>query len=428
MKGKIRTMKLKTAILAVACAIGGGVSAAAISDVQTSVIPGEWTSSFSAAKKYAEDNGVPLFILWSNPGCAHCNSVKASCNQSDFVSWRKERKYIMVISEGDGSAKSFIKSLKGNLTGKYPYMGVYWPAGNVSYKFNGYPYNAIWSTGSTTQAKIMNCVDSKLAAWINGGGDPGQGTGVDPTPTPTPTPAPTDLSAWNKARFLYGSYYTADGALAGRVLVTASKANARNIAKIKASVMGLDGRAKSFSQKSVTVGGTTSGTLSGSAGTYEFSISGSSISGTLTRDGVAYEVKPVKTGGALADGTLKFTLVDYPEACEGNPLINGTDYLPLGQPFTSRLSVWSFARKGSLRYSSNAAAFVMSATDNPSGLKLSYKSSNGYFKGTFTVYAVRNVKYVKRYTAQVKGFMIGDSGEGVATIRNVGTFMCTIGR
>ena len=428
MKGKNTTMKLKSAILAVACAIGGGVSAASISDVQSNVVPGEWTSSFSAAKKYAEDNGVPLFILWSNPGCAHCNSVKASCNQSDFVSWRKERKYIMVISEGDGAAKSFIKSLKGNLTGKYPYMGVYWPAGGVSDKFNGYPYNSIWSTGATTQAKIMNRVDARLAAWISGGGDAGEGTEVTPTPTPTPTPAPTDLSQWKKARFLYGSYYTADGALAGRVLVTAGKVNARNVAKIKASVMGLDGRTKSFSQKSFTVGGTTSGTLSGSAGTYEFSISGSSVSGTLTRDGVAYEVRPVKTGGTLADGTLKFTLVDYPENCEGNPLINGTDYLPLDQPFTSRLSVWSFARKGSLRYSSNAAAFVMSATDNPSGLKLSHKSSNGYFKGTFTVYAVRNVKYVKRYTAQVKGFMIGDSGEGVATIRNVGTFSCTISR
>ena len=419
-------MKLKTAILSVVCAIGGIASAAAISDVRTDVIPGEWTSSFSAARTYAEDNGVPMFILWSNPGCAHCNSVKAACNESDFVSWRKARKYIMVISEGDGAAKSFVKSLKGNLTGKFPYMGVYWPAGNVSYKFNGYPYNAIWSTGATTQAKIMNCVDSKLAAWISGGGDAGEGTEVKPTPTPAPAPA--DLSVWKKARFLYGSYYTADGKLAGRVLVTAGKVNAKGVSKIKASVMGLDGRSKSLSQKAFTVAGTTSGTLSGSAGSFAFSITGSAISGTLTRDGVAYTVKPLKTGGALTDGTLVFHLGDFPGSVGGYEVIDGAKYLPTAQRFTSASSVWKFARKGTLKYNSQNATFVMSATDNPSGLKLSYKSANGYFKGSFTVYAVRNVKYVKRYTAKVTGFMVGDSGEGVVTINKVGTFACTISR
>ena len=428
MKGTSKKMKLKTAILSVVCAIGGIAMAAAIGDVRTNVVPGEWTSSFAAAKAYAEDNGVPMFILWSNPGCAHCNSVKAACNQADIVAWRKARKYIMVISEGDGAAKSFVKSLKGSLTGKFPYMGVYWPAGNVSDKFNGYPYNAIWTSGSTTQAKIMNRVDARLAAWISGGGDAGEGTEVTPTPTPPPTPAPADLSVWKKARFLYGSYYTADGKLAGRVLVTAGTVNAKGVAKIKASVMGLDGRSKSLSQKAFTVAGTTSGTLSGSAGSFAFSITGSSISGTLTRDGVAYEVRPLKTGGALTDGTFVFHLGDFPGTVGGYEVIDGEKYLPTAQQFTSAASVWKFARKGTLRYNSKSAAFVMSETDNPSGLKLSYKSANGYFKGSFTVYAVRNVKYIRRYTATVTGFMVGDSGEGVVTIRNVGTFDCTISR
>ena len=423
-------MKLKNVVLSALCAIStiGGAMAASINDVQTNVIPGEWTSSFSAAKKYAEDNGVPLFILWSNPGCAHCNAVKTACNQADFVNWRKARKYIMVVSEGDGSAKSFVKSLKGSLTGKFPYMGIYWPAGNVSYKFNGYPYNAIWSTGSTTQAKIMNCVDSKLAAWISGGGDAGGGTEVTPTPTPTSAPTPADLSAWKKSRNLLGSYYTSEGVLAGRVLLVAGKVNAKGISRIKASVMGVDGRSKSFGQKSFTVAGTTKGTLSGSVGTYAFVINGSSISGTLTRDGVTYTVKSVKTGGSLADGTFTFKLADYPEKCEGYSLIHGTSYLPLSQSFTSRSSTWSFARKGTLRYVMKSGDFVMSASDNPSGLKLSYKYTNGYFKGAFTVYAMRNEKSIKRYSAKVTGFMVGNSGEGVVTINKVGTFSCTISR
>ena len=70
----------------------------------------------------------------------------------------------------------------------------------------------------------------------------------------------------------------------------------------------------------------------------------------------------------------------------------------------------------------------MSETNNPSGLRLTYKKSNGYFKGSFTVYAQRSGTLAKRYTAQVTGFMVGDSGEGQVTIRNVGTYRCTISR
>ena len=143
---------------------------------------------------------------------------------------------------------------------------------------------------------------------------------------------------------------------------------------------------------------------------------------------MAYYVKPVKTGGTLSDGAFTFKLIDYPEKCEGYPLIHGASYLPISQSFTSRSSKWSFARRGALRYVTKSGDFVMSATDNPSGLKLSYRSTNGYFKGTFTVYAARNGKYVKRYSAKVSGFMVGNSGEGVVTINKVGTFSCTITR
>ena len=416
-------MKMKQVALSLACAVGlaGGVSAASIAEVTTDVVPGEWTSSFAAAKSYAENNGVPLFILWSNPGCAHCNSVKAACNQADFVNWRKTRKYIMVISEGDGKAKSFIKSLNGNLTGKFPYMGVYWPAGGVSYKFNGYPYNAIWRTGSTTQAKIMNCVDSKLAAWISSGGQSGEGQSV------TPPPAPKIGPEWNKARTLYGSYYTSEGTLAGRIYLSAGKVSKKGTAKIKGAVMGFDGKNKSFSQRSFTVDSTTSGTLTGAIGSYAFSIKGNEISGTVTVGGVAYEVKPLRTGGTLEDGTLTFALTDYPTECQGYAVFD--EYLPFSQTFGTKSSKWTFSRaRATLRYNSKLDDFVMAASENPSGLKLTYRSANGYFKGTFSVYAQRTKTSSKRYSAKVTGFMVGDSGEGSVTIKNVGTYGCTISR
>ena len=140
----------------------------------------------------------------------------------------------------------------------------------------------------------------------------------------------------------------------------------------------------------------------------------------MRKAGVEYKVyKNTMTGRACE-------LAGYPEKCEGYPLIHGTKYLPFSQSFTSRSSTWSFARKGTLRYVMKSGDFVMSASDNPSGLKLSYKYTNGYFKGAFTVYALRNEKYIKRYSAKVSGFMVGNSGEGVVTINKVGTFSCTI--
>ena len=178
----------------------------------------------------------------------------------------------------------------------------------------------------------------------------------------------------------------------------------------------------------MTADRTTTGTVSGTAGSYAFSITGSQISGTVTSNGVAYDVRPRATGGNIADGTLVFSLEDYPTVCQTYPVIDGTDYLPIEQPFSVRSMRWSFDRKGTLRYNRRSGEFEMSETDNPSGLRLTYKKANGYFKGSFTVYAERNGTVVKRYTAQVMGFMVGDSGEGVVTINKVGTFACTISR
>ena len=425
-------MQLKSIRLSLVCMIGltGTMFAASsgIEYVRTDVIPGEWTSNYSAARKYAEDNGVPMFIIWSNPGCAHCKKVKAACNESDFVQWRKERKYILVVSEGEYAVKSFIKSLKGGLSGKYPFMGIYWPKGGVSEKFNGYPYNNIWSTGATIQAKIMNRVDARLAAWINGNFDPGSGTsdsGTTPTPTPTPS-VPTPGAEWKRARTLVGSYFTSDGLVVGRIVMKAGRMNNKGVAKIKVSVTDTTGKSKNSSQKTFTADATTKGTISGAFGTYAFSITGNNISGTLTVNGKSYEVKPLATGGAIADGTLTFSLLEYPESCQGNDVIDGEKYLPLDQKFTTKSSRWSFARKGMLRYDRKTGKFAMSNTDNPSGLKLSYKTSNGFFKGTFTIYAQRSATTSRQYKATVTGFMVGGSGAGVATVRNVGSYSCTI--
>lgn len=378
------------------------------------IVPGEWNSNFAAALSYAEKNGTPLLILWSNPGCAQCNKMKTACNTGTFVSWRREKQIVMVISEGDRSSKSFAK----NSSGKYPYMRLYWPAGGVDSRFTGRS-TTIPASGSTLEAQLINYLNSLLKNWTpgtsyEGGDDPEE---EDDTPG----------DEWKRARKIFGSINDDAGNVAGRLIVSAGKLNAKKgIAKVKVQIQDLNGKLKTLGSKDFKVKGTTTGNVSSIIGNAKISIKGSTLSGTVVYYDVSYEVSSRKTGGSIDDGTLYFMLKDPPEACQGNPVIAGTDYLPVPQSFVSKNSKWTFTRKGSLRYDSRNKVFVMSATDNPSGLKLSYTSSTGYFKGTFTVYTRRGERTIKRYAATVGGFMRAGAGYGQVTIRNAGVYECVI--
>ena len=60
------------------------------------------------------------------------------------------------------------------------------------------------------------------------------------------------------------------------------------------------------------------------------------------------------------------------------------------------------------------------AKENPSGLKLSYKSKDGSFSGSFKVYSEVNGK-PKPTSVSVKGVLINGVGYGIATIKKVGS-------
>ena len=377
------------------------------------IVPGEWNTNFTAAKAYAEQNRIPLLILWSNAGCSQCNKMKTACNTSTFVDWRRKKQIVLVISENDASSKSFAK----NGSGKFPYMRLYWPAGSVDVRFTGRS-SSIPASGSTLQGQLINYLDSLLRNWkpgtsYEGGDDPEE---VDDTPG----------DEWKRARKLYGSVSDEAGNVAGRLVVTAGKMNKKGTARVKVQLLDLNGKLKTLGWKNLEAKRITTGTVSSAVGNAAISISGSTLSGSVTYNGEFYEISSLNTGGAVADGVLYFLLNDPPTVCQGNPVIGGTEYLPVPQSFKSANSKWTFARKGTLRYDNRSQGFVMSAMDNPSGLKLSYSSSTGYFKGSFTVYASRGQRQIRRYAASVGGFMRNGSGYGQVTIRGVGVYDCLI--
>lgn len=104
------------------------------------------------------------------------------------------------------------------------------------------------------------------------------------------------------------------------------------------------------------------------------------------------------------------------------PLYGGvtalTALLPLSEPVTAGFR-WTLAKAGKV-----AADGTVSGT-NPSGLKLTYASGSGLFKGAFTVYYPVNGRLVKT-KAVVTGAAVNGAGYGAAVINKAASLPAAI--
>ena len=97
-------------------------------------------------------------------------------------------------------------------------------------------------------------------------------------------------------------------------------------------------------------------------------------------------------------------------------------FLPWEVPFKTG-SKWAFPAAGSVKYDKEEDDYVDSKdSSNPSGLKLTYVSKAGTFKGSFKIYAVDASGRLKKYTANVSGVVVGNQGYGTATVKGVGSW------
>ena len=91
---KIRIGELiaRTLVCASVCIFGLTSTAAEFNKVVYSdsgdVVPGEMTSQFAKAKTFADDNNIPLVVMWVNPGCGFCENFERSCREDEAVARR----------------------------------------------------------------------------------------------------------------------------------------------------------------------------------------------------------------------------------------------------------------------------------------------------------------------------------------------------
>ena len=123
-------------------------------------------------------------------------------------------------------------------------------------------------------------------------------------------------------------------------------------------------------------------------------------------------------------------LADIPSAIDE---IDGHKLLPDGESVTASGKKWAVAdgaKAAKVAYKKGEGLSITpgkkgAGIANASGLKLTYKSKDGSFTGSFTVYAIEKDK-LKKHKATVSGVLINGVGYGTATIKKLGSWAITI--
>lgn len=474
-------MKIKSMVLFVGALLAAAVLRAGVVDGLSSgpVVPGEWNSNFSACKSYAEANGYPMLVFWSSPGCAKCNKMVTAVNSSTFVAWRQARRIVLAFSEGDSTVKSFTK----NSSGEYPYMRIYWPAGNVDYRFSGRS-STIPASGTTLADQLINLLDSYLGAWD------GKGKAVSPTPAPVtpsqtttggkdsvkPSPAPvtpsqtTYMSLWSKARTILGIYETDEFSPAGVVTVKCGKANKSGVASVSMTIKKFDGKTINCGTIKLNL----ASNKCGDAGWcvefkngYSLSLDddgfgGLDFSGTGVGDDSYGSGLPI--GGAINSAYYYDFFVDasYSEVCDaisekvpggfalGEQVVRPLwlyDYDDVGGPMSFSVvgNKFDFGKPVTPKFTTKLGDTLNYNDDddlNLAGVRLSYNPKTGIFKGSFNIYGdarccmdypetTRSKPQLKKFSVAVNGVFINfrdgilteERGGGIAVCKKLGLVM-----
>lgn len=156
---------------------------------------GKWSSGFSAVKKYAEDNDVPLIAVWSNGDvCGHCVNFEKSISQSDFTKWMASSGCVFWFGCSSDTSKDdklqgtgFTWTRNGKLT-TYPFCRVYWKSGKVDTCKSGSDWTGGTAKGGATFVKKLKNLLKNFK--------PGTTT-TTTTPTPEPETPTTGTTCEN---------------------------------------------------------------------------------------------------------------------------------------------------------------------------------------------------------------------------------------
>lgn len=142
----------------------GGGDYVPINASSGAVVPGEWNSSISAGKEYADANHVPMLAIYGSRFCGHCQAMQTACNTDEFTKWAAKKKIVMVFSE-NSETKNFCKPSD---SAYLPFVSIYWLKGDgtlIKDNFTGMMGYMPSSEGATIAAQLINSCEMYIGAY-----------------------------------------------------------------------------------------------------------------------------------------------------------------------------------------------------------------------------------------------------------------------
>ena len=371
---------------------------------------------------------IPSNVEWIGPGvfAGCCGMTRITVPQS----WRKVKVYYYLSSDGyideddDGLAR-YVWSEKGLDLRNHPGLG---ELSLKSYLFvqrydsaDGYEGEELY--GPCYDLKSVDAEDAWLKSIKITYRDVRGRSSGDKVTIP---------AAWQKARTLCGVAMRALG-VQGVFEMKCGKASKQGIAKVSATLTGLDGKRKAYKAVKVDVIGET---VTVNLGGLIVTIDGETFEGS---DGLAggLTVQSAKVGGIWSKETATVS-VDMSDLS----MFAGTvlsDFLPDGEAAAIVRGKWKFAKAASVKwakpvpgaptpaiYDAESGKGLVVDTSrgktNLSGLKLSYMSKKGTFKGSFKVHALEGTgkaRRLKKHKVNVNGVVVEGVGYGIAQTVNL---------
>ena len=301
------------------------------------------------------------------------------------------------------------------------------------FPFDGHFYDSIMISADGTQIEI----------WVDGGlfimrGKLSEIGGGDSSPSSSSASSSSSSSAWQNARAIKGVATGSSGVL-GIFELKCGKEGKNGIAKVSASLTGLDGKRKIFRTQDVAVSNGT-GVVSwpqSNGDALRVTISEEEFSGS----GGGMSVRSAAIGGISNWNVLTFSVENVSLSVPaGYKLLDGDSLFSWsGEPvYVDRTTGrWSCRKPVVAKYvqyregmprpvcctvepSEYYLNVACDCTDgNRIGLALNYTPWQGLFRGSFKAYAVREdgKKGFKSYRVNVSGIVVDGRGYGQATCK-----------
>ena len=240
----------------------------------------------------------------------------------------------------------------------------------------------------------------------------------------------TVLEAWKKARTLRGVVTRALPSprdVQGVFDLKCGKANKQGVAKVSATLTGLDGKKRPYKAQNVDVTGET---VTVNLGGLNITIDGDTFGGGENLPG-GLSVRSAGVGGNWTGSGATVTVDASDLSMFGGTVL--TDLLPDGERASVAGGKWKFAKAAGVKWAKPKGTAVPEFYDEGSGkglvvdtsagktnlsaMKLTYTPKKGTFKGSFKVYALEGegqATKLKKYTVKVSGVVVGGVGYGMA--------------